>query len=73
MITPNKTISFKDSIIFKMTHILDENFDEISVITLYKNTKKRFIGLDEFILALDTLYVLGRIDIDAEHGKIKKC
>ncbi len=73
MITPSKTISFKDSIVFKMTYILDEQFDEISVVELYKNTKRKFFGLDEFIYALDALYVLGRIDIDIEMGKVKKC
>lgn len=73
MITPNKTIPFKESIVFKMTYILDEEFDETSVINLYKNTKRKFIGMDEFIFALDTLFVLGRIDIDSENGKIKKC
>jgi hypothetical protein len=73
MITPNKTISFKDSIVFKMTYILDEKFEEISLVELYKNTKKKFLGLDEFIYALDTLYVLGEIDMDLELGKVKKC
>lgn len=73
MITPSKTISFKDSIAFKMTFILDEQFEEISVVELYKNTKRHFLGLDEFIYALDVLYVLGRIDMDIELGKITKC
>jgi len=73
MITPSKTISFKDSIAFKMTYILDEQFEEISVIELYKNTKRKFLELNEFIYALDALYVLGRIDMDIELGKVKKC
>lgn len=73
MITPNKTISFKDSIVFKMMYILDEKFDEISVVELYKNTKRKFLELDEFIYALDVLYVLGIIDMDIELGKVKKC
>lgn len=73
MITPSKTISFKDSISFKMMFILDERFDEIFLIELYKNTKSMFLGLDEFIYALDALYVLGKIDIDIELGKVKKC
>ena len=73
MITPSKTIPFKDSIAFKMMFILDEHFEEISLVELYKNTKRKFLGLDEFIYALDALYVLGRIDIDVELGKVKKC
>lgn len=73
MITPSKTISFKDSITFKMLHILDMQFEEIPIGELYKNTKRRFLGLDEFIFALDVLYILGEIDVDLELGKIKKC
>lgn len=73
MITPNKTIPFKDSIAFKMTYILDIEFDEISLIDLYKLTKKKFLGIEEFIYSLDALYVLGKIDMDTDIGKIKKC
>jgi hypothetical protein len=48
-------------------------FEEIPIEELYKNTKKKFVGLDEFIFALDVLYILGEIDVDLELGKIKKC
>lgn len=73
MITPSKTISFKNPIIFKMTFILDFPFDEISLVSLYDNTKQKFTGLDEFIYALDALYALDKIDINIELGKIIKC
>lgn len=73
MITPSKSISFKDSIVFKMIYILDEQFDEISVADLHNKTKRKFLGLNEFIYALDVLYVLGVIDVDIELGKIKRC
>lgn len=73
MITPSKTISFKDSITFKMLYILDMQFEEIPIGELYKNTKRKFIGLDEFIFSLDVLYILGEIDVDSDLGKIKKC
>lgn len=36
MIVPNKSIRFKDSIMFKMLCILDLEFDEIEVSDLYK-------------------------------------
>jgi len=73
MITPSKTISFKESVAFKMTYILDVDFDEISLIDLYKLTKKKFGGIEEFIYSIDALYVLGKIDMDLEIGKVKKC
>lgn len=73
LITPNKTIAFKDSILFKMTSILDAEFDEISFAELYQATKNRFLGIEEFIYAIDALYILGKIEADLELGKIKKC
>lgn len=73
MITPSKTISFKESVAFKMTYILDVDFDELSLVDLYKITKKKFLGAEEFIYSIDALYVLGKIEMDLEIGKIKKC
>jgi len=73
MITPSKTIPFKESVIFKMTYILDVDFEDASLAELYKNTKRKFIGLDEFIYAIDVLYILGKIDVDLDLGRIKKC
>lgn len=73
MITPSKTISFKESVIFKMSFILDVDFDEITLVDLYKITKKKFLGTDEFIYSVDVLYILGKIEMDLDIGKIKKC
>ncbi|WP_423839508.1 ABC-three component system middle component 7, partial [Vibrio cholerae] len=46
MIVPNKSIRFKDSIMFKMLCILDLEFDEIEVSDLYKKIKKHFDCID---------------------------
>jgi hypothetical protein len=73
MITPSKTIPFKDSITFKMTSILDEDFQEIALVDLYKKTKKKFKGIDEFIYSIDALYILGKLELDLELGKVRKC
>lgn len=73
MITPSKTIPFKDSVIFKMTSIMDEEFEEISLVELYKKTKGKFLVIDEFIYSIDALYVLGKIDLDFDLGKVRKC
>lgn len=73
MITPSKTIPFKDSIAHKMTCILSIEFQEIKLVDLYNNTKNKFSGIEEFIYSLDALYVLGKIDIDSDMGMIRKC
>ncbi|MFB2861907.1 MULTISPECIES: ABC-three component system middle component 7 [Aeromonas] len=73
MITPNKSIPLKDSIIFKMLSILETNFETMTLIELYQNTKSEFIEIDEFIYSIDALYVLGKIELNIEQGIIKKC
>ena len=73
MITPNKTTPFKESITYKMTYILDENFEQLALIDIYKNTKNKFDDIAEFILAIDVLYILDKIDIDKNTGNIIKC
>ncbi|ATY78316.1 ABC-three component system middle component 7 [Aeromonas veronii] len=73
MITPNKSIPLKDSIIFKMLSILEKNFETMTLIELYQNTKSEFIEIDEFIYSIDALYVLGKIELNIEQGIIKKC
>lgn len=73
MITPNKTTPFKESITSKMLYILDEEFDEIYISDLYRKLKSAFHEMDEFIYSIDTLYILEKIEIDFNLGKIKKC
>ncbi|MEL3919622.1 ABC-three component system middle component 7 [Aeromonas enteropelogenes] len=73
MITPNKSIPLKDSIIFKMLSILEKNFETMTLIELYQNTKSELIEIDEFIYSIDALYVLGKIELNIEQGIIKKC
>ncbi|EGR4176547.1 hypothetical protein FLL83_10610 [Vibrio cholerae] len=72
MIVPNKSIRFKDSIMFKMLCILDLEFDEIEVSDLYKKIKKHFDCIDEFVYSLDLLYILDKIKV-TDSGKVIKC
>lgn len=71
MITPNKFISFDESTLSKLEIILDIGFDEIEIGRLYKKTYKKFDGVDQFIYALDILYVLGRIEVDFTTRTVK--
>lgn len=67
MIYPNKTIPLKDSIIYKMTVILEYNARrKIAVAELFILTKSKFQDIDEFIFALDVLYILKKIEINFE-------
>lgn len=64
MIVPNKVISFNESIIGKMPIILRLIINQdYTIKDLFLATKEHFDEIDEFILALDVLYILDSIDI----------
>lgn len=72
MIVPNKFTSFDNSVISRLPRVLAALTREISVYDLYKETESSFEDVGEFILALDALFVLGRIELDNK-GVIRPC
>ena len=67
MILPNKLISFQDCILAKTVYILEKISDsDFSVIGLYEQVETHFEDLNEYMLALDVLYVLGKIEFNEE-------
>lgn len=69
MITPSKFIPFKQSIIGKVHHLRIDRTN-IGIRELFALVGEKFDGLDEFIYAIDVLYVLNKIDIDFSKGLI---
>ncbi|HBI6864245.1 TPA: hypothetical protein K8E22_003934 [Enterobacter cloacae] len=72
MIVPNKSIPLKDSIVYKMLVVLEEDFDVIDLIDLYDRVSLSFSNLDEFVYSLDVLFILEKIEL-IEERRIKKC
>lgn len=67
MILPNKLISFQDCILAKTVYILEKiGNSDVSVIDLYEQVETHFEDLNEYILALDVLYVLDKIKYNEE-------
>ena len=66
MIVPNKVISLDESALSRTGAILRrrEEANPISLKKLYEETASSFESIDQFLLALDILYVLERIDLD---------
>jgi len=64
MITPNKFIALDQSILAKLEIVLDEQIGEMSIRELYRAVSHRFDTADQFLLALDVLYILGRVNVD---------
>lgn len=64
MITPNKFISFDQSILSKLDVLLKLEIKDIEISELYKMTANKFDSIDQFILTIDVLYILNFIEID---------
>lgn len=67
MILPNKLIPFKDSILAKTVFVLNVLVDsDEKAEDLYEKTKLFFEDINQFILALDVLFVLEKIEFEKE-------
>jgi hypothetical protein len=64
VIVPNKVIRLDDSVLSRLSTVLREGTDPVDVVLLYSNLSDAFESIDQFILALDTLFVLGKIHVD---------
>lgn len=72
MIVPNKAISYENSLLPKLPHILkDLSNQSLSVLDLYQKSKKDFDNVNQFLLAMDTLYILKKIEL--VDGDIQLC
>ncbi|MBN9663659.1 MAG: hypothetical protein J0H49_36005 [Acidobacteria bacterium] len=63
MITPNKAIALHDSALSRVGYILREGPAAVDLHTLYERVSPRFESIDQFLVTLDILFVLGRIDL----------
>lgn len=65
-------VAFQDSIIAKSVYILKElQNNELVVSDLFVATKEHFEDVSEFLLALDALYLLGKINFNDESQVIQ--
>ena len=73
MIVPSKFTPFDQSVLSRLPRVLEKLTHEISIIELFEQTHDSFEDVGEFILVLDTLFVLGRIELDASEEVVKPC
>lgn len=73
MTIPNKAVPIKDSSFYKMLYILDLDFTSISVPELYSKVGSKFNGTSDFLYALDILFLLDKVNLDASSGTLFKC
>lgn len=71
MIVPNKMTPLDDSILGKIGYLIVDNEHEMKLVDLLELRLRKFSDIAEFLLALDALYVLGKIDFDEKKGIIR--
>ena len=71
MITPSKFTTLDQSILAKTRFLFVDGCNEISLTDLKKMTIDKFTDIGEFMLALDVLFVLEKIEIDNEKGIVR--
>ena len=72
MIVPHKATPLRESILFKMLAILEEDFETIGLLELYDEVSHLFEGIDEFVFSLDVLFIIEKIKVN-EKGILEKC
>ena len=70
MITPNKVVSLDKSVLGRVSLILQAGPLDCGIVDLFHENSEKFESIDQFILALDVLFVLGRIDVDFEEKRV---
>lgn len=68
---PSKFTSFDDSILAKISFLILEEIEVISLSDLAHARLGKFEDISEFMLALDVLYVLGKIELEEGGGVIR--
>ncbi len=68
---PNKFTSFDESILAKISMLILDDIDSISLSELIQIRLDKFEDISEFMLALDVLYALGKIELEESQGMIK--
>jgi hypothetical protein len=68
---PSKFTSFDNSILSKISFLILEEVEVISLSDLIHARLDKFEDISEFMLAIDVLYVLGKIELEEGEGVIR--
>ena len=68
---PSKFTKFDSSILAKISMLILDDIETISLSELIRVRLDKFEDISEFMLALDVLFVLKKIELDDNKGLIK--
>lgn len=71
MIVPNKAIPYEASLLPKLPTLIQSIGSNISPIALYHKVQHDYDDISQFMLALDTLYILKKVDYKG--GELNPC
>ena len=64
---PNKVTSYQESVLSKLTILLDVlSVNDVSILELFFETRLHFTDTSEFIDALDCLFALNKLEYNEE-------
>ena len=70
MITPNKVVPLSASVLGQLTHVLKEGPDPTRLADLFQQVGDKFESIDQFLLTLDVLFLLNRLNVDFKTEKV---
>jgi hypothetical protein len=70
MITPNKVVPLNESVLGHLVCVLKTGPESTSVLDLFHQVGDKFESIDQFLLALDVLYILDRLNVDFSTEKV---
>ena len=70
MITPNKVVPLSASVLGHLTHVLKAGPGPIRLEDLFQQVGDKFESIDQFLLALDVLFLLDRLTVDFNTEKV---
>jgi hypothetical protein len=73
MIVPNKFTTLDNSLIAKIPGILEKLPHERPLTELYADVEDAFEDTSEFIVAMDVLFVLGRVSLNSQERVVTPC
>jgi hypothetical protein len=67
---PNKVITLRESALGRAPLILREKASQVNLTSLYDKVGGEFESIDQFLLTIDVLYILGQINVDLSTGVV---
>ncbi|MYZ52070.1 ABC-three component system middle component 7 [Malikia spinosa] len=70
MITPNKIVPLSASVLGNLPHVMKAGPNPILLAELFQQVGDKFESIDQFLLALDVLFLLDYVTVDFSTEKV---